>query len=376
MTMLRTPREALHLARDRVRSSLAQAAREDIYPHAAPSATGVWTGKRAGMWSSGFWAGLLWQEAALSGRPGDVATAASWTRRLRPHLAHKTHDIGFVFGSSAVLGWEIGKDAACRDLALEAADRLAAMFQPAAGVIPIGSEAEVAAGLDDVTVDCMVNLPLLWWAWKVTGEERFVTVARSHADRTSEWHVKEDGRVIQSVHFDSLTGEKTREETHQGSGVDGCWSRGQAWAIYGFAAAYHATGETRYSEMADRTATYFFHRVGEHLVPFYCFDDPAIPDVPRDASAAAIACAGLWMLAQHVPDRVLQQRCRDRAEALLDALVTGCLTPEHEEDRRPPGMLLHSCYSQRARWDTDHEIVWGDYFLLESLRAWSGLQPH
>jgi len=374
MPASRTLEEALLLLRQRVGSTLAQATPADIFPHAAPSSTGVWEGTREGVWTSGFWAGLLWQEAALSGRPESAETAKAWTLRLTPHLARKTHDIGFVFASSAVLGWEIGQSNACRDLGLAAADRLAEMFHPAGGVIPVGAQAEVAAGLDDVTIDCMVNLPLLWWAWKVTGEERFLKVAVSHADRTAGWHVKEDGRIIQSVHFDLQTGTRTREETHQGSGTQGCWTRGQAWGVYGFAAAYRATGDERWLEVADRAATYYFRRAGADLVPFYCFDDPAIPQATRDSSAAAITSAGLWIMAEHALGPALRQRCRDRAEALLSALVTGYLTPQTEADCRPHGMLLHSCYNLKAGWDTDHEIVWGDYFLMESLRAWARLR--
>jgi unsaturated chondroitin disaccharide hydrolase len=180
------------------------------------------------------------------------------------------------------------------------------MFHPAGGVIPVGAQAEVAAGLDDVTIDCMVNLPLLWWAWKVTGEERFLKVAVSHADRTAGWHVKEDGRIIQSVHFDLETGTRTREETHQGSGTQGCWTRGQAWGVYGFAAAYRATGQERFLEVADRAATYYFQRAGADLVPFYCFNDPAIPQAPRDSSAAAITSAGLWIMAEHAQGPALR----------------------------------------------------------------------
>ena len=183
--MNRTFDEALALSRARVQSTLTQVSRDGIYPHAAPSSTGVWEGTRKGGWTSGFWAGLLWCEAALSGRSEDAEMATKWTLRLAPHLDQKTHDIGFVFSSSAVPGWEIGKVAACRVLALQAADRLAAMFNPKAGVIPVGAQAEVAAGLDDVTIDCMINLPLLWWARKVTGEERFFKIAVSHADRTA-----------------------------------------------------------------------------------------------------------------------------------------------------------------------------------------------
>jgi unsaturated chondroitin disaccharide hydrolase len=369
MVKSRTPEEALALVCERVESTLSQVVREDIFPHAAPSATGVWEGTREGMWTSGFWAGLLWQRAALTGKAEDAAAATAWTLRLSPHLDHQTHDIGFVFSNSAVLGWEIGKDPACRDLALRAADRLAGMVNPAVGVIPVGSQAEIASGLDDVTIDCMGNLPLLWWAWKTTGEGRFLEVAVSHADRTAAWHVKEDGRIIQSTHFDPRTGRVTKQETHQGSGTDGCWARGQAWGVYGFAAAYRATGEGRFLEVADRTAAYYFRRAGDDLVPFYCFDDPAKPKVPRDSSAAAITCAGLMILAEHAQDPILRQRSRDRAEALLSVLVTGYLTPLDESDRRPRGMLLHGCYNKNAGWHTDHELVWGDYFLLETLRA-------
>lgn len=368
-TSPRSRDEALALVRRRVRSTLTQAARDDIFPHAAPSATGVWTGTAGGTWTSGFWAGLLWQEARLSGRAEDVATARAWTLRLAPHLERKTHDIGFVFSSSAVLGAEIGPDPACRDLALRAADTLAGMFDPTAGVIPVGAQAEIAAGLDDVTIDCMVNLPLLWWAGKATGEERFLRIATSHADRTAQWHVKPDGRVIQSVHFDPRTGAAVHEETHQGWGAQGCWTRGQAWAVYGFATAYPATRESRFLEVADRAATYYFRRAGTELVPFYCFDDPAIPEVPRDSSAAAITAAGLLILAEHATEGPMRQRSLERADALLAALVDGYLTPEREGDGRPCGMLLHSCYNRKAGWDTDHEIVWGDFFLMQCLDA-------
>ena len=135
----RTGGEAPALVRQRVASTLAQVARGDIFPHAAPSDTGVWTGSPEGNWTSGFWAGLLRYDAALSSRAADPETAAAWTLRLAPHLARLTHDIGFAFSSSAVLGWEMGRDPASRDLALRAADVLAAMVHPATGAIPVGS---------------------------------------------------------------------------------------------------------------------------------------------------------------------------------------------------------------------------------------------
>lgn len=364
-------KEGLALVLERVQGSLQQATAEDFFPHAAPSATGVWEGKRDGMWTSGFWAGLLWQRAALTGCTEDVRAATGWTLRLAPHTERKTLDIGFVFWPSAVAGWEIGTVPACRDLALQAAACMADMLDPVAGVIPVGIHAELAAASDDVIIDCMGSLPLLWWAWKATGEVRFRDAAASHARQTAMWHVKTDGRVIQSIHFDLRTGHAIKDDTHQGSGTDGCWSRGQAWAIYGFAAAFHATGEECFLEVANRAAAYYFRRAGSNLIPFYCFDDPAQPNVPKDTSAAAIACAGLTILANHAPDPGTRQRSSDQVQALLRALVTDYLTPQNAEDHRPPGMLLHGCYNKNAGWDTDHELVCGSYFLLDSLRRWT-----
>jgi unsaturated chondroitin disaccharide hydrolase len=365
----RTQEQALPLVRERVGSTLAVAARDRIFPHAAPSATGAWTGTAAGSWTSGFWAGLLWYESALSGHAEDAETAEAWTLRLAPHLQRATHDIGFIFANSAALGAEIGGSAACLDLALRAARALAGMIHPAAQAIPTGLQAEIGAGHDDVTIDCMANLPLLWWARRTTGEERYLRTATAHADRTAAWHVKPDGRIIQSVHFDPASGEAVREETHQGSGVEGCWSRGQAWGTYGFAEAYRTTKASRFLALAERTADYYFARAGADPVPFYCFDAPATTRPARDSSAAAITAAGLLLLAESALDPAQRRRCLDRADALLAALVTGYLTPRGPADPRPAGMLLHSCYNFKAGWDTDHEIVWGDFFLLKSLVA-------
>lgn len=186
---------------------------------------------------------------------------------------------------------------------------------------------------------------------------------------------RQAGRAHHSVHhFDLATGRITKPETHQGYGADGCWTRGQAWGVCGFAAAYVATRDERFLEVADRASTYCFQRCHDDLVPPYCFDDPARPEVPRDSSAAAITCAALTMLAQHAKDPIIRQRSAERATALLSAMLNGYLTPTREGDPRPRGMPLQGCYNKRAGWDTDDEVIWGDYYLLESLRAWARLR--
>lgn len=225
------------------------------FPHAADGRTGQWTCKPAGAWTGGFWVGLCWLAYRLTGAVRYRDWGLEWAARLRGREDADTHDIGFLFYYAAVLGWRITGEPWLRELGLAAADRLAAMWHPQAGVIPVGRHAEVASGLDDVTIDAMMNLQLLWWAAAETGRGRYQEVAAAHAERTATWHIRPDGSCVQSVHFDPATGRPVKKHTHQGYRDDGCWSRGLAWATYGFVEAYRATGRPQFLEVAQRRST-------------------------------------------------------------------------------------------------------------------------
>lgn len=344
------------------------AAVETGFPHAADGATGRWEVKPEGSWTGGFWVGLCWLAHALTGEDRYRAWGRTWTERLRGREEDETHDIGFLFQYSAVLGWRTVREPALRELALRAADRLVAMWHPRARVIPVGRRAEVSAGSDDVTIDCLMNLQVLWWAAEETGQARYREVARAHAERTAAWHVRPDGSCIQSVHFEPGTGEPVQRHTHQGYSPEGCWSRGLGWCAYGFLEAYRATGETAFLDIARRAIAYHLRRMPRDGVPFYDYDDPRIPGVPRDSSAAAILASAALGLARVDGD----PRWREAAGRILAGLVRGYLTPLGPDDPRPPGMLLHGCYNLHTGEAPDHELIWGDYFLLEALARWTG----
>lgn len=334
------------------------------FPHAADGATGRWEAKPHGAWTDGFWVGLCWLAYRLTRADRYREWGLQWAARLRGREGARTHDIGFLFQYSAVLGWLTVREPALRDLALACAEQLVGMWHPAARVIPVGAHAEVSAGLDDVTIDCMMNLQVLWWAAAETGEARYRDVALAHAERTAAWHVRPDGSCVQSVHFDPARGEPVRTHTHQGHHDDGAWSRGIAWCAYGFVEAYRAAKRPDFLAIARAALEYHIRRTPRDPVTFNDYDDPRIPDAPRDTSAAAILASA----ALAVDDA----RYRSEAGRILAGLVGGCLTPLGPDDRRPPGMLLHGCYNLYTGEAPDHELIWGDYFLLEALARWQG----
>jgi unsaturated chondroitin disaccharide hydrolase len=337
------------------------------FPHAADGRTGRWEVKPDGSWTGGFWVGSCWLAHRLTGDPRYRSWGLEWAERLRGRERDLTHDIGFLFQYAAVLGWQTIREPALRDLALAAADRLVAMWHPRARVIPVGAHADVSSGTDDVTIDCLMNLQVLWWAAAETGEARYREVALAHAERTAAWHVRPDGSCDQSVHFDPASGELVKKHTHQGWAPEGCWSRGLGWCAYGFLEAHRATGRADFLEIARRAAAYHLRRMPADGVPFYDYDDPRIPAALRDTSAAAVlasACLGLSAV----------DECgawREDAERILAGLIGGYLTPVDAADHRPAGMLLEGCYNLHTGEAPAHELVWGDYFLLEALVRWS-----
>ncbi len=343
------------------------------FPHAADGATGRWEVKPEGSWTGGFWVGCCWLAHALTGEARYREWGRQWADRLRGRERDLTHDIGFLFQYGAVLGFRVTGDPALRALALAAADQLVAMYHPTARVIPVGARAEVAAGVDDVTIDCLMNLQVLWWAARETGRARYGEVALAHAERTAAWHVRPDGSCVQSVHFDPASGEPVKKHTHQGYSPEGTWSRGLGWCAYGFLQAYRATGRPEFLHIARRAVEYHLRRMPPDGVPFYDYDDPRAPGVPRDSSAAAILAAACLDLAALDPEA--GGRWQAAAERLLGALVRDYLTPVGPQDRRPPGMLLHGCYNLHTGEAPDHELIWGDYFLLEALARWQGRWP-
>jgi unsaturated chondroitin disaccharide hydrolase len=285
----------------------------------------------------------------MSGDEKLAAEAAGVTELLAPRADQpNTHDLGFLFWPSAVLGHLATGDPRYRELALRAARSLTKRVLPSAVIQVIGA-------LNDpeqrgrTIVDTLPNLMLLWWAER-KGIGRAGAVARSHLEVSLPVSIRDDGSTFHTVRF-ADDGSVLERGTLNGLAPRSTWARGQAWTIDGLASAYRATGDREILAATERTASFFLDRLPPELIPPWDFD--AAPGAPTDSSAAAIVASALLDLGGE---------WRDRALELLGALVTNCLNRGDED-----GLLLHSCYRYTVSEGIDCATVWGDFFLLDAL---------
>ncbi len=339
------------------------------FPNYADTDTGLWTRSADGFWTGGFWGGLLALSAADSGARRYARAADDVAERLTVRASSDTAFRGFLFFYGAGVAHLTGKSDTTRAAALAGAQGLAASFNHDAGLIPLGSQAEEsdAVGAGAANIDAVPGtVALLAWAARETDRPELADMARAHAQRHVEYCVREDGSVCQSAAFDEWDGTLLRRYTHKGRSDDSTWARAQAWAMLGFAQATRWV-DPEFAGPAKTVADWWIEQLPPDRVAPWDFS--AGPDEPRDTSATAIAAAALLKLAALVPGR---PRYREHAAAMVDTLTT-FVTPTGAGDHRRPGMLTGGCFDPRRGVATDAELVWGDYFLLESLLALRGV---
>jgi unsaturated chondroitin disaccharide hydrolase len=337
------------------------------FPHYADPATGKWTLSPAGDWSGGFWIGMCWLAAHVTGAPTYHAWARAWADRLRARVHSDSVFRGFLFYYGAVVGSVLLGDATAREIALAGARGWGASFNAQAGAFPLGAEAEEAAnvGHGEANVDTVQGAALLVWAAREAGEPAWAEMAIKHARRHIEFCIREDGSVCQSASFDPVTGRMLRRYTHKGITDQSTWARAQAWAIVGYTVMYQWTGDRDFLEVATRTADWWLAHAPADRVAFWDFDDPAIPHTNRDTSATAIVAAALLKLG------ALARDGRRYAEA--GAATARALVERYLDDR---GILSHGCYNKRLKLATEHELIWGSYYLMEAVAVLDGkLEP-
>lgn len=319
-----------------------------------------------GNWFCGFWVGLLLVGHLHTGDAAMLEKAMARLRLVAPRAADpNTHDIGFIFESSALPAHRITGEAWTREAGLEAAASLRRRL------VRTGRGAYLAAwgplsdprGRASSAIDTMSNLPLLYWAARQAGDASFLVAAEAHAKATEASFIRPDFSTYHAVEYDLPSGLRRRGFTFQGFADDSLWSRGQAWAIHGYAATAAATADATYLRIAERLAEVYLARAGGDSAPWWDFDDPAIPDAPRDSAAAAIVASGLLDLAALHPDRAAGARWQGEAERIIAGLCRDHLA----RDDAHRGILMRGCYSQPHREGTASAVLFGDYFFAEAL---------
>ncbi len=346
------------------------------FPNFADPETGEWTTSPQGDWTGGHWVGELWLARGMTGEDRYGEWAAEWCEALRPRAASNTIFRSFLFYYGAALGDVLLDDRRASDVALEGARGLLGLYNPKAGVIPLGTEAEEASDVGDgeASIDAVGAISALFgWASKKTSDTSFRDAALRHAERHIEFCVRDDASVCQSASFDPESGEVVRRYSHKGYSDDSTWARAQAWGMLAYALSARWMPErVEFLETAVRVADWWLEHVPEDRVAFWDFGDPGIPNVERDTSATAIAAASLLKLAELVQDDGLKSRYRDTARETVRALVADYLTPTGPDDSRVPGILTEGCYNKHIKLAIKNELIWGDYYLFEALQVLDG----
>ncbi len=318
-------------------------------------------------WTNGFWAGMLWQAYNATGdkRYGEIArfTEEKLDECFQSYVGLH-HDVGFMWLPSAVADYRLTGDAVSRRRGLHAANLLAGRFNPVGFIrawndIP-GSDSDTRGW---AIIDCMLNIPLLYWATEETNDPRFSKIARTHADTVLSHFVRPDGSVRHIVEFDPETGAYRRDYGGQGYAQGSSWTRGQTWGLYGFVMSFRHTGEVRYLAMAQKIAEYFIAHIPEdYTIPV----DFCQPEEPRwyDDIAAAVAACGLIELARLVPDR--------EGDYLVPALgLLHRLDNTADWDPARDG-FLRNCSADYNGKEHNVNFTYGDYYFYEAVLKLAG----
>jgi len=316
-------------------------------------------------WTSGFIPGSLWQLYEFDRDPVRMEMARRFTGKVENEQYNtSTHDLGFMLYCSFGNGYRLTKEPRYRNVLLTGARSLISRFNPLIGCIKSWQKNE--KWQYPVIIDNMMNLELLMWAFKQTGDSTFVAVCIRHADRTMAEHYRPDYSSYHVVSYDTLTGRVQVKNTAQGAFDESAWARGQAWGLYGFTMLYRETGVSRYLDQAHKIADFLIAHPAMPAdgIPYWDFNAPGIPNAERDASAAAIMASALLELGSF-SDRDQRQRYHRFAEKQIRSLST----PRYFAKPGENGcfLLMHGVGHKPHNSEVDVPLTYADYYYIEAL---------
>ena len=314
-------------------------------------------------WCAGFWPGILWYDYEYTNDPAIRQEAEKFTASLE-YLTYEPaydHDLGFLMFCSYGNGYRLTRNESYRQAILRSAEALSALFNPKVGTMLSWPRNVAMFGGHNTIMDNMINLEMLFWAAKNGGDKKLYDMAVSHADTTMKYHFRPDYTSYHVAVYDTLTGEFVKGVTHQGYDDNSMWARGQAWAIYGYTVVYRETKEPRFLDFVQKVADVYLEHLPDDYVPYWDFNDPAIPYAPRDASAACVVASALLELSGYVsPEK--GQEYKKAAVCMLESLSSD----KYRSGKSKPAFLLHSTgnYPSHSEIDAEADETVGRWVII------------
>lgn len=322
-------------------------------------------------WTTGFCTGEYW--LAWEHTRDDAFKAAalrqvdSFLDRIERKIDVDHHDMGFLYTPSCVAAYKLTGSETARKAALLAADQLCSRFREKGQFIQAWGPNNAADNYR-LIIDCLLNLPLLYWASEVTGDAKYADIAHRHITTCLANSFRPDGSTYHTF-FMNPDGTPSHGATCQGYRDDSFWARGQAWGVYGSVLSYRYTRNPEYLDTFRRALEFYLTRLPDDLVPYWDMIFTSGSEEPRDSSSAAIVACGLleavkWVGAEESAGY----------EKLARQMLASLVQHYAVTDRKPGGgQLLHGTYSKKSPYNTctpegvDECTSWGDYFYMEAL---------
>lgn len=313
-------------------------------------------------WTTGFYTGILWILYELTSDAAFKSAAELHDKYMKDRIDNNIemdhHDLGFLYSLSSVAEYKLTGDEEAKKTGIKAADMLLKRYHPNGGFI------QAWGAMDDPScyrfiIDCLLNLPLLYWASEVTGDTKYKNAAIKHTETAVKYVVRDDYSTHHTYFMKPGTDIGDHGETHQGFSDSSAWARGQAWGVYGLAIAYAYTKDKNIVKQYNNVTKYFIENLPKDSIPYWdlCFKDGS--KEPRDTSAAAIAACGIMEMNKYIPNPEFMKT----AEKIMTELSENYTTKNIPKSN---GILTDAMYSRKAGHEPECNI-WGDYFYVEGL---------
>lgn len=330
-------------------------------------------------WTNGFWTGEIWLAyeyylgKGMDGAAQMLKTAAevqvaSFEHRIKEKISVDHHDMGFLYTPSCVAAYKLTGSKQAREAAILAADQLITRFHPVGEFIQAWGPMDAPENYR-LIIDCLLNLPLLYWATEETDDEKYREIAEKHIHTAVANVIREDASTWHTFFFDMETGAPHHGSTCQGYRDGSAWARGQAWGVYGMACAYRYTRREDYIEKFRLVTEYFLNHLPNDLVPYWDLEFGEGSTEPRDSSSAVIAACGMLEMSKYLPEEESAHYI-SIAKKIMKSVYENYAVKDSSISN---GLVLHSTYSNHSPYNTcnhygvDECNIWGDYFFMEAL---------